>query len=128
MDHLLEVPLLNRAAELLPQFMGPQLDDRIVGHPLDRPVGSIERDRNFRGLEEQRREFVLKFVGVPLHGNPPKQGQDGPPDHQVSRTLPQIRRVPLLTFCRGCWKAQKLTCTLGAQSEGRMTPDSGTVG
>jgi len=64
------VPPLDRAAELLPQFMRPQLDDRIVGHPLDRPVGSIERDRDFRRFGEQGHEFLLKFVDRPFHGNP----------------------------------------------------------
>jgi hypothetical protein len=81
MNHRLEVPLLDRAAELLPQFMRPQLDDRIVGHPLDRPVGAIERDRDFRRFDEQGRELFLKFVDVPVHGNPPNPRQDGPPDH-----------------------------------------------
>lgn len=88
--HLLHLPLLNHAAELLSQFMRPQLDDRIVGYPLNRPVGSIQRDRDFRGFSEQTRELVLPFVDLPLHGNPPNQGQGGPPNHQVSRTLPQI--------------------------------------
>lgn len=71
MDHRLEMPLLNRAAELLPQFMRPQLDDRVVRHPLDRPVGSIQLDRDFRRFGEQGREFLLKFVSVPFHGKPP---------------------------------------------------------
>jgi hypothetical protein len=89
--HRLHLPLPNHAAELTPQLMGPQLDDRIVRHPLNRPVGSIQGDRDFRSFSEQTREFFLQFVDVPLHGNPPNQGQGGPPNHQVSRTLSQIR-------------------------------------
>jgi hypothetical protein len=86
------MPLLNHAAELLPQFVRPQLDDRIVRHPLNRPVASIQGDRDFRSFGEQTREFFLQFVDVPLHGNPPNQVQDEPPNHQVSRTLPQTCR------------------------------------
>ena len=89
--HRLHLPLLNHPAELLPQVMRPQLDDRIVRHPLNRPVGSIQGDRDFRSFSEQTREFFLQFVDVPLHGNPPNQGQGGSPNHQVSRTLSQIR-------------------------------------
>ncbi len=89
--HRLHLPLLNHAAELLPQFMGPQLDDRIVRDPLNRPVGSIQGDRDFRSFSEQTREFVLQFVDMPLHGNPRNPGQGGSPNHQVSRTLPKNR-------------------------------------
>lgn len=90
--HRLHLPSLNHAAELLSQVMRPQLDDRIVRHPLNRPVGSIQGDRDFRSVPEQTREFFLQFVDVPLHGIPPDQGQGGSPNHQISRTLPQIRR------------------------------------
>jgi len=73
--HHLHLPLLNHAAELTPQFMGPQLDDRIVRYPLNRPVGSIQGDRDFRSFSEQTREFFLQFVDMPLHGNPPDRGK-----------------------------------------------------
>ena len=43
----------------------------VVRHPLNRPVGSIQGDRDFRSFGEQTREFFLQFVDVPLHGNPP---------------------------------------------------------
>jgi hypothetical protein len=89
--HRLHLPLLDQAAELLAQVMRPQLDDRIVRYPLDRPTGAIQGDRDFRRFPEQTREFFLHFVDMPLHGNPPNPGQGRPPDHQVSRTLPQIR-------------------------------------
>jgi hypothetical protein len=105
------MPLLDHAAELLPQFVGPQLDDRVMGHSLNRPVGSIQIDRDFGRFGEQPSEFFLKWVGVPLHGNPPNPRRDGSQDHHVSRSLPQMCRVPLLTFLRSEWKAQKLTCT-----------------
>jgi hypothetical protein len=71
MAHRLEVPPLDRAAELLAQLMRPQFDDRIVGHPLDRPIGAIERDGDLRRLGEQGREFLLESVDMPIHGNPP---------------------------------------------------------
>lgn len=87
--HRREMPLLNQAAELLPQIMGPQFDDRIVRHPLNRPVGLIQRDRDFRSLGEQACELVLKFGDVPLHGNPPNQVRDGSPNHRHSRNLTQ---------------------------------------
>jgi len=72
--HRLHLPLLDQAAELLPQVMRPQFDDRIVGHPLNRPVGAIQGDRNFGRFGEQTREFFLQRVLVPLHGNPPDPG------------------------------------------------------
>lgn len=50
--HHVRLPLLNHPTELLPQFMGSQLDDRIVRHPLNRPVGSIEPDRDFGRFSE----------------------------------------------------------------------------
>jgi hypothetical protein len=87
--HCLHLPLLNHAAELLPQFVRPQLDDRIVGHPLNRPVGTIQGDRDSGSFSEQTREIFLQFVDVPLHGNSPNPRQSGPPNHQISRTLPQ---------------------------------------
>jgi hypothetical protein len=88
--HRLHLPLLNHAAELTPQLMGPQLDDRIVRDPLNRPVGSIEGDRDLRSFSEQTREFFLQFVDMPFHGDPLNPGPGVPPNHQVSRTLPQI--------------------------------------
>lgn len=68
------MPLLDGAAELLSQLMRPQLNHRIVGHPLNRPVGSIEGDRDFRSFGEQRRELLSKFVDATVHGNAPEPG------------------------------------------------------
>jgi hypothetical protein len=64
------MPPLDLTAELLPQFVSPQLDDRVVRHPLNRAVGAIQSHRDFRRFREQTREFFLKFVHVPLHGYP----------------------------------------------------------
>lgn len=76
--HRLHLPLLNHPAELLPQFMGAQLDDRIVRHPLNRPIGSIEPDRDFGRFSEQTRQFVLQIVDLPLHGNAPNPRKSDP--------------------------------------------------
>jgi len=67
----LQVALLDRAAELSPQFMRPRPDHRIVGHPLNRPVGSIECDRDLRCFDEQGREFLSQFLDVTFHGAAP---------------------------------------------------------
>ena len=111
-DHRLEVPLLDRAAESLPQLESPQLNRRIVGHPLDRPVGSIEGDRDFRSFGEQRREFLSKFVGLPLQGDPPKPGT-----MSLQATMPRVTyhksvEFPnILRFRRDAGAGRKLTCT-----------------
>ena len=63
------MPLLNLATEVLPQLMRSQLDDRVVGHPLDRPVGAIEGHRHLGRFGEQLREFFLEVVDLPIHGN-----------------------------------------------------------
>jgi hypothetical protein len=112
-DRRLKLSLLDLAAELLPQRVRPQLDDRVVGNPLDRALGLVQSHRDFRCLVEQTSESFLEFVSLPFHGNPRDQVRNGPPNHRGSRTLPQIPRVPLLTFLRRCWEAQKLTCTPG---------------
>lgn len=57
--HCREMPLLNLTAELLPKVMCPQLDNRIVGHPLYGAVGSIKSDRDLRGFGEQTGKFFL---------------------------------------------------------------------
>jgi hypothetical protein len=65
------VALLDLAAELAPEFVGPQFDHRVMRHPQDGPVGAIEGDGNLGRFAEESREFFLKVDGVPLHGNPP---------------------------------------------------------
>jgi hypothetical protein len=113
------VTLLDLAAELPTEFVSPQFDHRVMGHSLNGAVESIKGDRNFSGFGEEPGEFFLKIDGVPLHGQPPVESSFRSPDHGVTDVLPQIRRVPLLTFASAWWKAQKLACT-----RRKLTPKS----
>jgi len=105
------VTLLDLAAELPTEFVGPQFDHRVMRHPLDGPVDAIQGDRNVGGFPEEPRAFFLKFDGVPLHGQPPVESSIRSPDREVVHVLPQIRRVPRLTISKTDEKAQKLACT-----------------
>jgi hypothetical protein len=65
------VTLLDLATELATKFVGAKFDDRVMRHPLDGAIESIEVDRDLGRFDEEPRKFFLKFDGVPLHGQPP---------------------------------------------------------
>jgi hypothetical protein len=70
-DDRSHVMLLDLATELATEFVGAKFDDRVMRHPLDSAVESIEVDRDLGSFDEEPRDFLLKFDGVPLHGQPP---------------------------------------------------------
>ena len=65
------VTLLDLATELATKFVGAKFDDRVMRHPLDGAMESIEVDRDLGSFDEEPRKFFLKFDSVPLHGQPP---------------------------------------------------------
>jgi hypothetical protein len=92
------VSLLDFAAELATEFMSPQFDHRVMRHSLDGAVESIQSDRNFGGFPEQPGKFFLKFDSLPFHGKAPDKSTRLSLVPVLADVLPQIRRVPLLTF------------------------------
>jgi hypothetical protein len=70
-DDRSHVMLLDLATELATEFVGAKFDDRVMRHPLDGAIESVEVDRDLGGFDEEPRKFFLKFDAVPLHGQPP---------------------------------------------------------
>jgi hypothetical protein len=70
---------LDQAAELLPQFMRPGLDHRVMGDAHDRAVGSIQGHGGLRGLVQELVEFFLECGRCPIHGSTPFVRGFGPP-------------------------------------------------
>ena len=65
------VTLLDLATELSAEFVGAKFDDRVMRHPLDGAIESIEFDRDLGGFDEEPRKFFLKRDGLPVHGQAP---------------------------------------------------------
>src|SRR5579875_627437 len=70
---------LDLPAELLAQFVGSRLDDRVMMDPDDGALDAIERHRNFRGLAQELVEFSLEIGRRPIHGLPPFMPRSVPP-------------------------------------------------
>ncbi len=68
--------------------MRPQLDHRVMRHPPDGAVASIQRDRNLGRLSEQPVEFLAKFADVPVHGPAPGESRVHPPNPEGAPVLP----------------------------------------
>ena len=73
------LPGLDRATELLPQFVGPGLDHRVMGDPHNGPFGPIESHGDLRGLPQELIEFFLQRGRRPIHGLIPSLPRMGPP-------------------------------------------------
>src|SRR5580698_8753590 len=62
---------LDPPAQLLAQFMGSTLDDRVMRDPHDGALHPIKRHRNFRRLEQELVKFFLERGRCPIHGLTP---------------------------------------------------------
>lgn len=65
------MPCLNPLAQLLAQFMGSTLNDRVMRDPHDGALRPIKRYRNFRRLMQQLAKFFLECGRRPIHGLTP---------------------------------------------------------
>jgi hypothetical protein len=74
-----QVLCLDPPAQLLAQFVGSTLDDRIMRDPHDGPLHPIQRDRNFRRLAQELVKFFLEIGRRPIHGLTPVMPEWDPP-------------------------------------------------
>jgi hypothetical protein len=70
---------LDPPAQLLAQFVGSTLDDRVMRDPHDGPLPPIQRDRNFRRLAQELVKFCLEIGRRPIHGLTPLMPRGNPP-------------------------------------------------
>jgi hypothetical protein len=70
---------LDPPAELLAQFVGSRLDDRVMRDPNDGPLDPIQRDRDFRRLMQEVVEFFLEIDCRAIHGLTPVLPRLDPP-------------------------------------------------
>jgi hypothetical protein len=108
---------LDPPAQLLAQFMGSTLDDRVMGDPHDGALHPIKRYRNLRRLVQELVEFFLKFGRCPIHGLTPFLPRFHPHKEPRNRNLPQNTRVLLLTISAPCLNQQKLASTLAVGND-----------
>jgi hypothetical protein len=74
--HLLS---LDPATQLLAQFVGTGLDDRVMGDSHDGAFSPIEGYRNFRRLAEELVKFFFERSRRPIHGLTPLVSEFDPP-------------------------------------------------
>jgi hypothetical protein len=74
--HLLS---LDPAAQLLPQFVGSGLDDRVMRDPHNGALYPIEGYRNFRRLAQKLVKFFFERSRCPIHGSTPLVSRFDPP-------------------------------------------------
>ena len=97
---------LNPATELLAQFVGSALDDRVVRDPHDGTLGAIEGHGDLGSLSKQLVKFFLECARTSIHESSPSLGEILSPKLHRDRNLTQITRVLLLTFSSTCQSAE----------------------
>jgi hypothetical protein len=70
---------LNLATELLPQFVSPGLDHRVMRDSHDRSLGPVEGHGDLRRLPQELIEFFLQSGRRPIHGWTPSRLRISPP-------------------------------------------------
>jgi hypothetical protein len=70
---------LDPPAQLLAQFVGSTLDDRVMRDPHDGALHPIKCYRNFRRLAQELVKFFLEIGRRPIHGLTPFMPRWNPP-------------------------------------------------
>jgi hypothetical protein len=70
---------LDPPAQFLAQFMGSNLDDRVMRNSHDEPLHPIEGHRNLCRLAQEVLKFFLELGRCPIHGLTPFMPRFDPP-------------------------------------------------
>lgn len=108
---LRHLTLLNPTTQGLAQFVRPGLDDRIVRHPPNGPIGTIQGYRDLGCLTEEIVQFFLQRSRFAVHGRTPFLRFFPSPNSYKAAILPRQVQILLLTFFSRRPDTQKLTCT-----------------
>src|SRR5208337_1423229 len=114
-DQLPHLSGLDLTTELLSEFVSPRFDHGIMGNPGDRTVGTIEGHRDLGRFYEQPVQFLLQHGRRPIH-EPVPPGQIPLSKAPKPSHITKESGIPPLTISPLHRHAQKLTCTLPAQT------------